>query len=165
MWIRRHREKIAWSAAGLSLIAAVVTVTADDEKSDPEYSISTSGTRWLESRSGTKVKMLVEQSNSGGTEVEVGEITFPAGYGKSPPHRHGSVEIFYVVSGKLGHIVNGEKHVIEPGMAGIVRPGDTVVHSLESDEPVRALVIWTPVGEADALVKAGIFQATPIEDE
>ncbi len=161
---RQFREILAWSVAGCALVGAAIAVAAD--KADgPKYAAASSGTRWLESPSGLTVKMLVEQSNLQGPEVEIGEITFPAGYKKSPPHRHGHVEIFYVLSGKLGHEVNGERHVIEPGMVGIVRPGDHVVHSVESDEPVRGLVIWTPAGEADALIKAGVFKARGIDDK
>lgn len=161
---RRLREILAWSVAGCALIVAAVAIAAD-ETTNPMYSASTGGTRWLESPSGLKVKLLVDQANLGGTEVEIGEITFPAGYKKSPAHGHGRVEIFYVLSGKLGHEVNGTRHVIEPGMVGIVRPGDRVVHSVESEEPVRGLVIWTPAGEADALIKAGVFKARPILDK
>ncbi len=160
----KHREMVAWSVAGCALIAAITAVAADGD-SEVKYEVLGSGTRWLDSRSGVQVKMLVEAANLGGTEVEFGEITFPAGYTKSPPHRHGSVEIFYVMSGKLGHTVNKEKHVIEPGMIGIVRPGDVVVHSVESDEAVKALVIWAPTGEADRLVKLGAFTSRPMDNE
>jgi quercetin dioxygenase-like cupin family protein len=167
---QRIREALAWSVAGCALACAVIAVAADkvvagNSADEPKYSVSTAGTRWLDSSSGLKIKMLVEQSNLGGSEVEIGEITFPADYKKSPPHRHGQVEIFYVRSGKLGHEVNGVKHVIGPGMVGIVRPGDRVVHSVESDEPVQGLVIWTPCGEADALIKAGVFKVRPIDDD
>jgi len=155
---------MAWSVAGCSLIAAVAAIAADDEPK-AEYAVSGRGSRWLDSGSGIKVKMLVEQSNLAGSEVEFGEITFPADYANSPPHRHQSVEIFYVLSGKLGHTVNNEKHVIEPGMVGIVRPGDVIVHSVESDEPVKAIVIWTPAGEADRLTKLGVFKPRAIEEE
>jgi quercetin dioxygenase-like cupin family protein len=161
---RQVRELLAWGVAGCALVGAAIALAAD-KADNPKYSAASSGTRWLESPSGLTVKVLVEQSNLQGTEVEVGEITFPAGYKKSPAHKHAHVEIFYVLSGKLGHEVNGQRHVIEPGMVGIVRPGDHVVHSVESDEPVRGLVIWTPGGEADALVKAGVFKSRPIDDK
>jgi quercetin dioxygenase-like cupin family protein len=155
---KQAREVLAWSVAGCSLLAAAVALAAHKADS-PKYSPASSGTRWLDGPSGVKVKMLLEQANLGGTEVEIGEITFPAGYKKSPAHGHAHVEIFYVLSGKLGHEVNGAKHTLEPGMAGAVRPGDRVVHSVESSEPVRALVIWAPAGEADNLVKAGVFKS------
>ena len=164
MLSRRSRERFAWCVAGCSLAVAIVAVAADDSARS-EYGVSGRGTRWLESPSGLTVKMLVEQSNLAGTEVEIGEINFPADYRPSPPHRHGKVEIFYGASGKLGHTVNGEKHVIEPGMVGIVRPGDTIVHSVESDEPVKGLVIWTPAGEAETLIKLGVFKTRPVSED
>ena len=149
-------------AVGVTVCTATAIAAENDD--EQQYAIATSCTRWLDGPGGVKIKMLVEHSTLGGDEVEIGEITFPAGYKKSPRHRHGQVEIFYVRSGRLGHEVNGVKKVIESGMVGIVRPGDRVVHSVESDEPVHALVIWTPRGEAEALINAGIFKARPIEE-
>ncbi|MGD9722896.1 MAG: cupin domain-containing protein [Pirellulales bacterium] len=146
------------AAAACGCLLAVAGFAADHAPSG-KYSPSGPATRWLDGPSGVTIKMLVEPSNLGGTEVEIGEITFPAGYKKSPAHGHAHVEMFYVLSGKLGHEVDGKLHVIEPGMVGIVRPGDRVVHSVQSDEPVRALVIWAPAGEADALVKSGVFKS------
>lgn len=154
---------LTWTFAIGLMTCAAIAVGADDEDK-PKYAIATKGTRWLDGPGGLKVKMLVERSNLGGDEVEIGEITFPADYKKSPPHRHGQVEIFYVQSGRLGHEVNGVKQVIEPGMVGIVRPGDSVVHSVESDEAVHGLVIWTPTGEAETLIKAGVFKVRPLEE-
>ncbi len=75
-------------------------------------------------------------------------MTFPPGGPLSGgEHRHGRVEIFYVLSGVLEHEVNGVTHRLDPGMVGIVRPEDTVAHRVLSDEPVRTLVIWAPGGE------------------
>ena len=100
-------------------------------------------------------------ARSGGAEVEVGEITFP---GKSPGggHVHQTNEIFYVLSGRMEHIVNGESAVLDPGMIGIVRKGDTVSHKILSEKPCKALVIWAPGGEADRLAR--IFQVKPIAE-
>jgi len=63
-------------------------------------------------------------------------------------HQHGSVEIFYVLSGTFGHEVNGELHWLTPGQVGVVRPGDTVRHIAPKDGEVKVLVIWAPAGEA-----------------
>ena len=41
------------------------------------------------------------------------------------------------------------------GEVGIVDGGDVVRHGLESDAPVRALVIWVPGGEIDRLIRGG----------
>ena len=125
----------------------------------PSYSIGGEGTRILEGPGGLTIKMLVEKTNLGGDEVEIGEITFP---GMSPGggHTHGTNEIFYVLSGRMEHIVNGESAILEPGMVGIVRKGDTVSHKILSEEPCKALVIWAPGGESDRL--AEFFQVKPI---
>ncbi|MFQ5678953.1 MAG: cupin domain-containing protein [Gemmatimonadota bacterium] len=100
--------------------------------------------------------------NLGGEEVEIGEITFPVGAGAGRrSHRHAHVEIFYVLSGRLDHIVNGTSHLLEPGMVGIVRPGDEVVHRVASETPVRALVIWAPGGEIERIAPG--LRQRPVE--
>ncbi len=124
-----------------------------EENLDLPYQPKSQGTRWLESNKGVQIKMLVEESNLGGKEVEIAEITFPVSYGKGSEHIHKSLEIFYVLSGELGHTVNGKLNVIKPGMMAIARPGDSVIHSVRSDIPVKALVIWAPAGEANRLVE------------
>ena len=124
------------------------------------YERSTLGTRWLESPGGgTKVKMLVEEANLGGAEVEIGEITFPAGH-QGGDHLHQSTEIFYILSGTLIHVVNGAAHELTPGMVGIVRAGDEVAHRVPAEAPSVALVIWTPGGEAGRLEQ--IFTERPL---
>ena len=124
------------------------------------YQPATEGTRYLESRNGQLViKVLVEEANLGSGEVEIAEITFPAG-SQGGDHRHGSIEIFYVLSGTLEHVVNGESHLVGPGQVGIVKPGDAVAHRVPGDEPVEALVIWAPGGET-ARIAAG-FNERPI---
>ena len=107
--------------------------------------------------------MLLEATNLGGTEIEIGEITLPVSYGKGGDHLHGKMEIFYVLSGRLGHTVNGEPHVLEPGMVGVVREGDSVAHAVLSDEPVKAVIIWLPAGEADRVVREFGYSESPIE--
>ena len=93
------------------------------------------------------LRLLLDESNLGGNELEMAEMTFPAGE-VSGGHQHGSVEIFYVLSGSLGHEVNGELHWLRPGMVGVVRPSDTVRHIAPKDSDVKVLVIWAPGGEA-----------------
>ena len=128
---------------------------------DRDYQAATAGTRVLEGANGFAIKMLVEQSNLGGGEVEIGEITFPVGAGRTgTSHTHGRVEIFYILEGELDHIVNDESHLLTRGMVGIVRPGDRVVHRVVSDIPVKALVIWAPGGEIERI--APNFRQRPI---
>lgn len=151
--------------ASITLVLAIgfaPGAQAQDDASAGDYARATAGTRWLESDAGLSIKMLVEKSNLGGEEVEIGEITFPVGAGQSGRgHTHGRIEIFYILAGRLDHIVNAESHLLTPGMVGIVRPGDEVIHRVVSDVPVKALVIWAPGGEADRI--AGFLNERAIE--
>ena len=124
-----------------------------------EYEKATEGTRILEGAGGLSIKVLVEQSNLGSAEVEVGEITFPAG-SQGRDHLHQAIEIFYVISGQMNHVVNGTDHVLGPGEVAIVKPGDTVSHKVVGEEEVKALVIWAPGGEADRIARG--FKVKPI---
>ncbi len=100
------------------------------------------------SSSGSRLRLLLDERTLGGSEVDVGEFTFPPGL-DSGDHPHGAVEIFYVISGELEHIVNGESYLLKPGMVGFVRPPDQVRHKTDpAGGPVKALVIWAPSGEA-----------------
>ncbi len=146
----------------LALAGAITAVNPSPARAQEQYEASSRGTRLLEGGNGFAIKMLVERSNLGGGEVEIGEITFPVGSGQSRRgHVHGTVEIFYVLSGELDHIVNGESHILTPGMVGIVRTGDSVVHRVVGDEPVKALVIWAPGGEIDGIARN--LRETPIQ--
>lgn len=95
----------------------------------------------------TELKVLLDKANLGGGEIDVGEMTMPAGL-DSAEHAHQSIEIFYVLSGELEHVVNGKSELLKPGMVGFVRPPDRVRHRVPGSAPVKTLVIWTPGGEA-----------------
>ncbi len=97
--------------------------------------------------SGTVLRVLLDEGNLGNKDIELGEMVFQPGT-ESISHAHGSLEIFYVVEGVLEHIVNGESHILEPGMAGFVHAGDQVVHKTPEGGPTRVLVIWVPGGES-----------------
>ncbi len=144
----------------LAVVTAAVSAIPLLPAGAQEYDRSASGTRWLESEGGgTAIRMLVEASNLGSGEVEIGEITFPPNAAPTQGHQHGSIEIFYVLEGELDHVVNGESHPLSPGMVGIVKPGDSVMHRT-GPEPVRALVIWAPGGEADRIAR--FFRVRPV---
>lgn len=132
------------------VVALTHTASAGAQQAD-SYERASAGTRMLTLGSGTSIKILLDAANLGGAEIEVAEITFPVGMSPASGHRHGAMEIFYIVEGVLGHVVNGEEHRLGPGMAGVVRPGDEVVHRVLSGEPVKALVLWVPGGEADRI--------------
>lgn len=102
--------------------------------------------------SGTSIRMLLDEANLGGKEVEIGEINFPPGV-NSGEHLHGSTEIFYVLSGELEHVVDGKSRLLKPGMLGFVKPPAKVNHVVPGKEPVKALVIWAPGGEGKRIVE------------
>ena len=139
-------------------VCASLNAAAQDTTS---YRRSTSGTRVLENDAGTSIKVLVENTVLAGTGVEVAEATLPVGAGAGPAsHRHGSTEIIYVLSGELDHVVNGEAHRLTPGMVGIVKPSDTVIHRVVGQSPVKVLLIWAPSGEVERLALR--FRQRPI---
>ena len=127
----------------------VLLATAAGVRAQADYTPSSSGTRELTLASGTVIKMLLDESVLGTDEVEVAEITFPAG-GSSSGHRHGAMEMFYVVEGVLGHVVNGVEHRLTPGMAGVVKPADQVEHRV-IEGPLKVVVIWVPGAEGDRI--------------
>lgn len=140
------------------MLAAVSDGVAQDSA---PYSRSSSGTRILESASGAQLRILVEGPVLGAKDVEIAEATLPAGLGAGPAtHRHGSTEIIYVISGELDHVVNGEAHRLTPGMIGIVKPADTVIHRVVGQAPVKVLLIWAPGGEVERLAQT--FKQRPI---
>jgi quercetin dioxygenase-like cupin family protein len=135
------------------LALGVVSLSAPSDACGQQtgYARASAGTRQLTLPTGLSIKLLLEASNFGSSELEMAEITFPVGSNAPTGHRHGSTEIFYVVEGVLGHVVNGEEHRLEPGMVGVVKPADTVIHRVLSAVPVKAVVLWIPGGEADRI--------------
>jgi len=123
------------------------------------YSPKSTGVRKL-TLGKQEIKMLVDKSNLGSSEVEVGELFLPAGFQGTGGHKHENLEIFYVVEGTLGHEVNGKTYRLEVGNVGIVKAGDTVNHTVLSESSVRALVIWVPGKEASVLIDRFNFSET-----
>jgi len=105
------------------------------------------------SESGTEIRLLLSESNLGGGELQVGEITFPPGT-NSGNHYHGATEVFYVLSGELEHVVDGVSEILGPGDLGFVRPPSAVNHRTAPDGPgAKALVIWAPGGEGTRIIE------------
>lgn len=141
-----------WGVGALALVGVLVGRPGAVRAQQPDgYARASAGTRVLSLGGGTSIKLLLEAANLGSDELEVAEITFPVGASPAAGHRHGAMEILYVVEGVLGHVVNGEEFRLEPGMVGVVKPGDSVMHRVLSDVPVKALVLWVPGGEADRI--------------
>jgi len=139
----RRERTVGLVILGVGMLLA----TGARAQSPMGYSPSSSGTRQITLPSGTVIKMLLDESVLGTDEVEVAEITFAEG-GSSGGHRHGAIEMFYVVEGVLGHVVNGVEHRLTPGMAGVVKPNDQVEHRVV-EAPLKVVVIWVPGGEGD----------------
>lgn len=157
---KSFRLLILGSAGALLVLTTPLLAHAGSEtggdagaaESSVDYQHAGTGTR-IFSAGELAIKVLVEASVLGSNEVEVAEISFPPGY-EGAGHRHGAIEIFYIVEGVMNHVVNGESHILEPGMIGIVRPADTVTHRIQGDQGVKAVVIWAPGGEVDRLRQA-----------
>lgn len=98
-----------------------------------------------QSGGGVTLRVLLNQAALGGSEVELGELTFPPNT-DSGEHQHGVAEVFYVLQGELEHVVNGNSAKLSPGMVGSARPPDTVRHKTGA-AGAKALVIWAPGGE------------------
>jgi quercetin dioxygenase-like cupin family protein len=142
---------MTWRLLLLLMAAAFGRVESQDTTA---YKRSSSGTRVLENDAGTSIRILVESGVLGSNGVEIAEATLPAGAGAGPAsHRHGSTELIYVISGELDHVVNGETHRLTPGMVGIVKPNDTVIHRVVGQAPVKLLLVWTPGGEVERLAQ------------
>jgi quercetin dioxygenase-like cupin family protein len=94
--------------------------------------------------SGVTLRLMLDDSNVG-PEVTVGEMTFPPNI-DSGDHQHGAIEMFYVVSGALEHVVNGKSQILTPGMTGYVRPPDKIRHKTGT-EGAKVVVIWVPGDE------------------
>jgi quercetin dioxygenase-like cupin family protein len=119
-----------------ALIAACAATTASaQEKQGTTY----------RSPGGSTLKLLLDDSNVG-PEVSVGELTFPPN-SDSGDHQHGAIEMFYVLSGELEHVVNGKSQLLKPGMTGYVRPPDKIRHKTGPDG-AKVVVIWVPGDEA-----------------
>jgi len=152
-----------------ALIAVSVALTGCSKELPPDpsayesYEIVSSGTRQFEWDSDTGagvIKVLIEEQNLGSAGAEVAEIRFPPDW-EGASHVH-ELEIIYVIEGELGHIVNGEMHVLSPGMTGVVRARDHVVHKTLSPEGARVLVIWALGGEVEGFAASGMRELAPV---
>ena len=90
---------------------------------------------------GTTLRLMLDETNVG-PEVSLGELTFLPNQ-DSGDHQHGAIEMFYVVTGELEHVVNGQSQMLKPGMAGYVKPPDTVRHKT-GPAGAKVVVVWVP---------------------
>jgi quercetin dioxygenase-like cupin family protein len=126
------------------LIAAVVSLAGTALAADAPPKPATVG-KTYHSTGGSVLRPLTDPKTYGGTEVDVGELTFPPN-SDSGDHVHGAVETFFVLEGELEHVVNGKSQILKPGMLGTVRPPDKVRHKT-GPAGAKAIVVWAPGGE------------------
>lgn len=151
-------------AASCIVILACVSACDHGRPEDPAayetYQIVSAGTRRFEWDTDTDpawIKVLIEEANLGSAGAEIAEVWFPPGY-HGDPHPH-ELEIIYVLEGELDHIVNGESHILKPGMIGVVRARDRVVHRTASEGGVRTLIIWPLGNEVSGFASSGMREA------
>jgi quercetin dioxygenase-like cupin family protein len=121
------------------IIAAFSAASGQSEKQGVVY----------RSPSGATLRLMLDQSNVG-PEISVGELTFPPN-ADSGEHAHGAIEIFYVLSGELEHVVNGRGQILKPGMVGYVKPPDKIRHKTGA-AGAKVVVMWVPGAEAGKIV-------------
>jgi len=128
-------RKLSW-CAGLAL--CVASAAGAQEKQGTTY----------RSPSGTTLRLVLDSTNVG-KEISVGEISFPPNT-DSGDHQHGAIEIFYVLSGELEHVVNGKSEILKPGMVGYVKPPDKIRHKT-GPAGAKAVVMWVPGVEGNKI--------------
>jgi len=126
-------------AVAILLACAGPTAVAQTDKPVATY----------KSPSGTTLKVLLDDSNVG-PQATVAELTFLPN-ADSGDHLHGSTEMFYVLSGELEHVVNGKSQILKPGMAGYVKPPDTIRHKT-GPLGAKVIVIWVPGDELKRVI-------------
>jgi quercetin dioxygenase-like cupin family protein len=134
---------------------------AVDPAAYENYEIVSAGTRrfeWDSDNGPGSIKVLIEDANLGSAGAEIAEIWFPPGW-QGSPHAH-ELEIIYVIEGELDHIVNGESHLLRPGMTGVVRARDRVVHKTNAGDGARVLVVWPLGGEVEGFAASGMQEST-----
>src|SRR3984885_9462948 len=154
--MRRRVFGSCW-ALGLLLSVAAPVAVADTaglaSATSQQYAYATNGILdHIAGGSGSEWKLLLNESNLGGKELEMVEVTLAPGTTVGS-HTHGSLEVIYVLSGTYDHEVNGKRYELTPGMVGIVRPGDHVRHLVPQSGPAKLLIMWVPGGEAAPVLR------------
>jgi quercetin dioxygenase-like cupin family protein len=149
--MNRFRFALLWF---IPLVSCAVTGVAigGEATTRSNYVYATNGVKdHIVGRSGSEWKVLLDESNLGGKELEMVELTLQPGTVVGS-HMHGAVEIIYVLSGTYEYEVNGKLYRLTPGMVGLVRPGDHVRHRVPKSGAAKLLVIWTPGGEVQRVL-------------
>lgn len=125
----------AFALAGIIALGAAAPAVAQPEAPQGKT---------YRSPSGTTLRLMLDENNVG-AEVTLGEMLFPPN-SDSGDHKHGAIEMFYVVSGELEHVVNGKSQILKPGMSGFVKPPDAVRHKT-GPAGAKVVVVWVPGDE------------------
>lgn len=120
------------------LLLSMATAASAQEKQGTVY----------RSPTGATLRLVLDSTNVG-KEISVGELTFPPN-SDSGDHQHGAIEIFYVLSGELEHVVNGKSQILKPGMVGYVKPPDKIRHKT-GPAGAKAVVMWVPGVEGNKI--------------
>jgi quercetin dioxygenase-like cupin family protein len=97
------------------------------------------------SPTGVKMKVISDEKDVRGNEVEIVELTFPPN-SDSGDHRHAVTETFYLLEGEFEQVVNGTSVKLAAGQAVSIRSTDQVRHK-SGPNGARVLVVWAPGGE------------------
>jgi len=101
--------------------------------------------RHFVSPNGTRMRVLADDSDVRGSEVEIVELTFPAN-SDSGDHHHAVTETFYVLEGEMEQVINGKPVKLTPGTSASIRSTDQVRHK-SGPNGAKVLVVWAPGGE------------------
>jgi N-acyl-D-amino-acid deacylase len=105
---------------------------------------TTSGRAFV-SAGGTEMRVLADEKDVRGNEVEIVELKFPPN-SDSGDHRHAVTETFYVLEGEMEQVINGTPVKLSTGMSATIRSTDQVRHK-SGPAGARVLVVWAPGGE------------------
>ena len=94
---------------------------------------------------GEEVALFLDGERTAGKFTMWTEVTPPGG--GPPPHYHvNEDELFYVISGRVGFLVNDKWHKVGPGGTAFMPRG--VVHTFKNvgNQPSRMLIMTMPSG-------------------
>ena len=128
-----------WIMGAMLAVSLVATAAAQSKPQGVTY----------RAPSGATLRLILDSANVG-PDISLGELTFPPN-GDSGEHSHGAIEIFYVLSGELEHVVNGKSQILTPGMVGYVKPPDKIRHKT-GPAGAKVVVMWVPGAEAGKIV-------------
>ncbi len=131
------------------LVSMVPTVLAEEVS---RFVRPEQATTYIDPVTKTEVTILIDQHLGGTTELTLGYLVVPPGV-DVPNHIHQSTETFYILSGEMEQTSEGKVQTLTAGMACLVPANTTTRHTVKSEDPVHALVIWTPGGEEERITK------------